>query len=1284
LGGYAHLDGGHERLPRKSCALLAYLAMQEGRGAGREHLARLLWDASDPEKARHSLRQGLASLRRALVDAGADPIVALDRDLLAIKPGAVEVDVHRFAALAQSADVADLAAAAALYGGPFLAGFDADAEPFEAWARVERARLQGVAAEALRRLAAEQTGEPGRALDAAERLAALDPLNEGDRRLLMRLLAAAGRRVEALRQFESLREALRASLGVPPSEATRALARTLRSQDAGEAPPDGERRSRPLAALACEWLGAQAWPPERQNEAAALCLQRAGEWLAASGAHVARNASDGVIAYFGFAQSREQDVETAARAALDLRGLAARWSEEVGATMEMCAGLAYGQALVKEQPAAKGPDAVGSAVSLACRLRHLAAPGEILIDPDARQLVRGLFEYGEVRSLPVKGLADPVEAATLIGATSTQDRFEALRAARLSPLFGRDEEMDLLRRCWRQAIEGEGAVVLLVGEPGIGKSRLIRAFLEQRADAGVRVDGSPYGASSPLHPFTALITRATGVLEADTPDERRAKLAAAVAAARLPQRLVERLAPLVGVGDADRVAPDSPDAERGQTLAALAAWIEALARTREGAALVVVEDAHWVDPTTRELLEILAKSAPRRRLLLILAARPEFAQSWTARPGGSTIALAGLRARDAARIVAHASAHAPLPALAIEKIVAMAEGVPLFLEELSFALRGRRAPAAQDEPREALELPATLRAVLLARLDQLGGAREVAQVAAALGRSFSARRLAAAAGLPGDALERALEELVAANWVWRRGPAADGEYVFRHALLQDAAYHALADDARRALHARVARAIEAEGAKVSAAQPETLARHCEEAGEYDRAAPLWTKAGQLSLAQSALREAAAQFARALALFDPIPSDKALRAAQLAAQVGLANALMHTRGYAAPETRAVLATAQSLYARMEALGERPEDSSLLLAVLHGVWVASHVAFDGAAVRELSRALMAQVEKRPSPFAQAVAHRVMGASLLFLGDFNGARTHLDLAFALYEPAAHRALAARFGQDVGVAVLSNRPLAVWALGFPDDAAREAEAAVGTARSVGQVGTTLYMLARVAWIRLVAGDIAGADALLAELEATTADAEGSYWRAAASLLLGCREALAGDAAAGVRRIAVGVAAARARGAGLLRLPWYFGCLATAHLRLGEFNAAQDCLAEAFAAVTRTEEAWPEAELRRLAGEVALAGPAPDRRQAAEHFEAALRIARRQCAKSWELRAAVSLARLRRDAGGPRQARVILEPVYDRFSQGLSTPDLQGAARLIAELTDRPTPEIRRPVGAP
>jgi tetratricopeptide (TPR) repeat protein len=572
----------------------------------------------------------------------------------------------------------------------------------------------------------------------------------------------------------------------------------------------------------------------------------------------------------------------------------------------------------------------------------------------------------------------------------------------------------------------------------------------------------------------------------------------------------------------------------------------------------------------------------------------------------------------------------------------------------------RRAPTTPA-------IPMTLHASLLARLDRLTVARDVVQIAAAIGRRFSYPLLGEVVSLPRERLDEALAELVAAELIWRRGAPPDAEYTFKHALVQDAAYSMLRRGPRRALHGRIAEALEKDFPDLVNTQPELLAHHCNEAGLIEKAATLWGKAGQLSLTRSALKEAASQLARALGLIETAAISPALRQEQIKIQIAFANALMHTKGYAAPETRAALTRARTLVEEAEALGEPPEDRLLLLSVLHGFWVASHVAFDGDAVRDLAAEFMTIAKRQKAEFPLVLAHRVMGTSLLFLGDIEGGRTHLDQALTLYNPAAHRPLGTRFGQEAGVAVVSNRPLALWLLGHPDAAMKDADDAIRQARDLGQTATYLYALTRIAWIHLVVGNYDIALSQMEELAAITGQMEGSYWTAAATMLRGCFLALTGEGRLAIEMITSGIRESRLTGSNLLRMPWYLSCLSDAEISIGQLDDARRYIGEAMEAAVTTKESWQEPDLHRLAGD--LARRCADREAALAHYETALASAKRQKAKSWELRAATSLARLWSDQGKRRKAREVLAPVYGSFSEGFETPDLKSAKRLLAEL---------------
>ena len=578
----------------------------------------------------------------------------------------------------------------------------------------------------------------------------------------------------------------------------------------------------------------------------------------------------------------------------------------------------------------------------------------------------------------------------------------------------------------------------------------------------------------------------------------------------------------------------------------------------------------------------------------------------------------------------------------------------------------KRAVAAIPSP--TVTVPASLHASLMARLDRLGAAKDVAQIGAVIGREFSHALLAAVAHKTQAELQSALNRLVAAGLLFRQGVPPHATYLFKHALVQDAAYGTLLREPRRALHARIADTLEAQFTDTAENQPELLARHCTEAGLIEKAALLWGKAGQRSLARSALIEAIAQLTRALDQIVTLPATPDLRREQIKLQVALTTPLVHVKGYAAPETRAAAERARLLIEQAETLGEPPDDPLLLFSVLYGFWVASIVAFDGDVTRELAAEFLALAEKQGAIVPLMIGHRALATSLLCTGDITEGREHYNQALELYDPAAHRRLATRFGQDVGVTILSWRPLALWLLGYPEAALADLEHALTNAREIGHAATLMLALYVTGLTHILCGNYAAANAQSDEV-VPLADEKGStMWKAYGMLNQGWVFSLTEKALDAVQTITSGLTALRSTGS-TLWIPSCLAHLAPAYAELGQFDDASRCISEAMTLVETTKETWFEAEVHRIAGEIALKSPKPDAAKAETYFERALTVARQQQAKSWELRAAMSLARLWRDQGKVQQARELLAPVYGWFTEGFDTRDLKEAKALLEEL---------------
>jgi predicted ATPase len=556
----------------------------------------------------------------------------------------------------------------------------------------------------------------------------------------------------------------------------------------------------------------------------------------------------------------------------------------------------------------------------------------------------------------------------------------------------------------------------------------------------------------------------------------------------------------------------------------------------------------------------------------------------------------------------------------------------------------------------------------MARLDRLGPAKEVAQTGAVIGREFSHALLAAMVRKPEAELQSALDRLVAAGLLFRQGIPSHASYLFKHALVQDAAYGTLLRDARRALHARIAEALESQFRELAESQPELLARHYSEAGQIERAALLWGKAGQRSLARSALVEAVEQLTRALDQIATLPASPALRREQIKLQVALVNALMLVKGYAAPEPKAAIEQAHWFIERAEALGEAPEDPLLLFSVLYGFWAANFVMFNGDTSCDLAAQFLTLAEKQAASVPLMIGHRLMGTSLVYAGDVAGGRTHLDHAIKLYNPAEHRALTTRFGPELRVTILSQRSIALWLLGYPEAAHADIEQTISYARESAQAPTLIYGLSVALLTPIHCRQYEAARLLVDEVVALADEKGALFWKAFGMMNQGCILALTGKASEAVQILTSATTAYRSTGATLF-MPWYLSDLAMSYAELAQFDEARRCIGDAMTAVATTKERWCEADINRTAGEIALKSPQPNAAKAETYFERALAVARQQQAKSWELRAAMSMARLWRDQGKVQRARDLLAPVYGWFTEGFDTLDLKEAKVLLDEL---------------
>jgi class 3 adenylate cyclase/predicted ATPase len=1045
--------------------------------------------------------------------------------------------------------------------------------------------------------------------------------------------------------------------------------------------PEDRAERRQVTVMFSDLVGSTAlsarMDPEDLREVISTYQKCVAETVRRFGGFVAKYMGDGVLVYFGYPQAHEDDAERAVRAGLEL--VAAVADLKTRAALQTRVGIATGMVVVGDligSGEAQERGIVGETPNLAARLQGVAEPNTVVIAEGTRKLLGNLFELQDLGAKDLKGIAGPVRAFAALRASSAEGRFEALHGSGLTALVGREEELELLLRRWSRAKTGEGQVVLLSGEAGIGKSRLTAALLERLATephTRLRYFCSPQHTDSALYPIIGQMERAAGLGYDDKSQAKLDKLDAVLAQTSTSPEDAALFAEMLSLPNDGRypALALTPEQRRQRTLEALTSQLAGLASQQP--VLMIFEDVQWIDPTS---LEVLGRTVDRIKTLpalLIVTFRPEFNPPWVGQSRVTSVTLNRLGEREAEAIIARLVGNKKLPADVMAEIVQRTDGIPLFVEEMTKAVleaegdgEARRTVAAVPSP--ALAVPASLHASLMARLDRLGPAKEVAQIGAAIGREFSHALLAAVVRKPETELGSALDRLIQSGLLFRHGVPPHATYLFKHALVQDAAYGTLLREPRRALHARIAETLESRFPEIAENQPELLAHYYTEAGLIEKAAALWGKAGQRSRERSALVEAIEHLTRALDQIATLPPTPALRREQTKLQVALITPLMHVKGHAALETRAALERAQVLIEQAETLGEPPEDPLLLFSVLHGFWVANIVAFDGNTLRELAAQFLTLAEKQGATAPLMIGHRQMGMSLLLTGDVAEGRTHLDLAIALYDPREHRPLATRFDVDARVSVFSYRSRALWLLGYPEAALTDADNALKNAREIGQAGTLMSALNSTLWTAILRGNYAAANAQADELVALADEKGALFWKAAGMIHRGAVLALTGKASDAVQMVTTGLTVCRLAGT-TMHVPSWLSFLAKARSELGQFDDAWRCIGEALTAIKTTNERWFEAEIHRMAGEIAVKPPQPDAAKAEAHFERALAVARQQQAKSYELRAAMSMARLWRDRGKPQQARELLAPVYGWFTEGFDTLDLKEAKALLDAL---------------
>ena len=1034
-----------------------------------------------------------------------------------------------------------------------------------------------------------------------------------------------------------------------------------------------ERRQ--LTVMFCDLVGSTALSaqldPEDLREVIAAYHHAVTKVVAESDGFICRYMGDGVLIYFGYPQAHEDDAERAVRAGLGAVDTVRRLDVK-GVKLQTRVGIATGLVVVGDligAGSAQEQSVVGETPNLAARLQVLAEPDTVVIGAGTRRLVGALFEYRDLGAVEVKGIAGPVSAWQVLRPSVVASRFEALRGSTLSPLIGRDAEIDLLLRRWARAKAGDGQVVLIAGEAGLGKSRLTAELAERlQSEPHLRLRNfcSPYHRDSALFPFVDQLGRRAGFALEDPPAVKLEKLEALLARAAPPDEDVALIADLLSLPTSERhLLPDlSPQRKKERTLEALLRQLEGLAHQQP--VLIVVEDLHWIDPTSRELLDLTVERVRSLPVLLVVTFRPEFQAPWTSQPQVTMLALNRLDRRDQTALIGQIAGGKVLPDEVVDQIIDRTDGVPLFIEELTKSvlegglLREEADRYVLDRAVPPFAIPTSLHDSLMARLDRLASVRLVAQIGAAIGREFSYALLHAVSRLPEEELQSALDRLVVSELVFQRGTPPEAVYSFKHALVQDAAHSSLLRSSRQQLHAQIADTLATHFPELMDSQPELLAQHCAEAGLIEKSVAYWDRAGRRSAARSAMAEAAAQFHKALEQLALLPDGRERQRRELELRSALGTVLFAVKGQAALETGRAFSRARELW---EQLGS----PSGFLRAAYGE--ASYHAFRGeldAALR-LDESLLRLSRHRNDSTGLVLGHFSSGRDLMFAGRFASSRSHLEEVLALYDPVSDGSLVHQTGFSPHANSQGLLGIVLFCLGFPDQALARSRAAVAEARRLGHLQSLAISLTNGTTMLSFLGDNAALDEWVDQVVAVTTEQGFPVWRAQGAIFRGWARAKNGDVAEDISLLRSGLSAYRATGAEAWT-PHFLALLAEACEIAGEIDEAVTVLGDALQIVERTGQRWLAAELNRLKGKLLLRQGNPD--AAEELYLKALSIAREQQAKFWELRAAMSLARLRRDRGHNAKARDLLAPVYEWFTEGFDSIDLKETKALLGELS--------------
>ena len=1067
----------------------------------------------------------------------------------------------------------------------------------------------------------------------------------------------------------------------PVAKSTKRDIQLVKRED--KSTPEGERRQ--LTVMFCDLVGSTALseqldPEELRDDVVRAYQEVCAEVISHFEGHIAQYLGDGLLVYFGYPLAHEDDAQRAARAGLgileEIERLNTRLQGDIGVRLAVRLGIHTGLVVVGEMGGGERREPmaiVGETPNIAARLQGIAEPITIVVSSATYHLIQGYFACQALGSHTLKGLSQPIEVYRVLHESGVQSSFELAVTKGLTPLVGREQELRILLERWERVKEGEGQVVLLNGEAGIGKSRLVQALKEQLAgESHVRIESrcSPYYQNSSLYPVIDHLERLLFRKE-DSPEEKLGKLERALVVAQhaVPlQETVPLFASLLSLPLSDRYSPLdlSPQRQKQKTLEALLSWL--LKEAEKQPVVRIVEDLHWVDPSTLEYLSLVVEQVPTARVFTLFTFRPDFSPPWAMRSHMTQITLNRLTRKQVEVMVERMTGGKILPVEVVQQLVAKTDGVPLFVEELTKIVLESGLLKEEDEqyeltgPLPPFAIPSTLHDSLMARLDRLATVKEVAQLGATLGREFTYELLKAVSPLDEVTLQRGLDRLVEAELLYQRGLPPQTRYFFKHALIQEAAYQSLLKSKRQQYHQKIALVLEERFPETVEAQPELLAHHYTDAGLREQAIVYWERAGQRAVQRSANIEAVSHLTKGLELLKTLPDTPDRTQQELTLQIALGAPLRITKGFASPEVEKVYARAREL---SQQIGETPQ----LFPVLRGLggYYIARAEFQTA--HKLGEQCLRLAQSMQEPALLLHAHYLLGATLFCQGKIALAREHVEQGIALYNPRQHSSHTLLYGQDPGVACLFWTALALWYLGYPDQALKRGHEAVTLAQELSHPYSLAIALNIVAFLHQFRRE-GNAAQEHAEASVTLSNEGGfGFILGMGIILLGWALAEQGQGEEGIAQMRQGLASWQATGAELYRSYW-LALLAEAYGKTGQVEEGLAVLAEALDIVHKNGERYYEAEIYRLKGGLLLARSTENQKDSETCFRQAIDIASQQSARSLELRAVMSLSRLLNNQGKKDEARQILAEIYNWFTEGFDTRDLKEAKILLEELS--------------